>query len=237
MNQADAVTAKLLELQTCTVGDVLDEMGLPHQVLSQELVALDRSMKVAGPAFCIRGHSAPASSLEAEGGGTKVGFEMFRNMYPGCVVVMDTGGHYLGGPWGENSALSAKARGSIGVVMDGATRDSLELIEMGWPTFSRRVTPARVEGRWTQIAFEEPVALPGQTSHEVAVHPGDYVLADADGVVIVPRDIVDDVIQAAVAATEAETQMRLELIRGDDREEVYARHDRFAVARKLRVRA
>lgn len=235
-SDVEGLVARLARLQTCTVGDVLDEMGLTNQVVSQQIAPLDRTMKMAGPAFCIRGHASPGSSLEAVGAPRgKVGYEMYRHMYPGCVVVMDTGGHRIGGPWGENSATSAQARGAIGIVMDGATRDSLELVEMRWPTFSRGATPARVEGRWTQIAFQEPVSLPGQVSQEVVVHPGDLVLADADGVVVIPQAFAYEVITASEECTVVEERIRVELETGSDREDVYARNDRYAAAKRARA--
>lgn len=228
----ELVRERLMKLQTCAVGDVLDEMGFKDQVLSDEISALDRSMKVAGPAFCIRGHSNPGSTLEVTDRSTvNVGYEMFRQMYPGCVVVMDTGGHYLGGPWGENSAVSARARGSVGIVMDGATRDSLELVEMSWPTFSRGVTPARVEGRWRQVSFGEPVALPGRTTKEVVIAPGDFILGDADGVVVIPHSVIGETLVAAEDCAAVELLMRDELESGVDRETVYATHDRYGVGR------
>jgi regulator of RNase E activity RraA len=235
-NDVEGLVARLAKLQTCTVGDVLDEMGFTDQVVSQQIVPLDRMMKVVGPAYCIRGQNRPGSSLEAAGGQRgKVGYEMYRHMYPGCVVVMDAGGHRIGGPWGENSATSAKARGAVGIVMDGATRDSLELVRMGWPVFSRGATPARVEGRWTQVAYQEPVSLPGQVSHEVVVRPGDLVLADADGVVVVPQDIAEAVIAASEECTVVEESIRVALENGEDREEVYARNDRYAAAKRARA--
>jgi regulator of RNase E activity RraA len=149
-------------------------------------------------------------------------------MYPGCVAMIETGGYSVGGPWGENTALSAKVRGCVGAVIDGGTRDSVELAAMGFPVFARFVTPTRVEGRWSHTAFEVPVRLPGQGGRDVVVEPGDLVIADPDGVVIVPRGIAARAIADSEEVMLIEGRMREELLAGIDREEVYRRHDRFA---------
>jgi 4-hydroxy-4-methyl-2-oxoglutarate aldolase len=222
------LTARLAQLQSCVVADVLDEMGFRDQVLATEIRALSPTMKVAGPAFCIRGQASPGSTVTADRQEVQPGYEMFRRMYSGCVAVMDTGGHRVGGPWGENTALSARVRGCAGAIIDGGTRDSVELEAMGFPVFARFVTPSRVEGRWTHTAFEVPITLPGQSRREVVVVPGDLMLADGDGVVVVPRAIAGRVVADGEEVTRIEERMRRELLAGVDREEVYRRHDRYA---------
>jgi len=231
--ELEKLCIRLNKLQTCTVGDVLDEMGYRHQVITWEIHALGSGMKVAGPAFTIKGQTSPGTSLEVIGDKPKPGYEMYRKMYNGCVAVMDTGGHFLGGPFGENSAFSARAKGCMGIVMDGGTRDKQELIDMRFPTFARFATPARVEGRWTQVAFEVPVTMPGQTSKEVPVMPGDLILADADGVVVIPKTIAAQVIEAAEVVTKIEEEMRIDLAEGIDREQVYKTHKRYAHIKKI----
>jgi regulator of RNase E activity RraA len=224
---AHQLSVRLAQLQSCTVGDVLDEMGL-YQVLAAQIRAIAPGMRLAGPAFCIRGEVTPVAKIEAESAGPRPGYEMFRHMYPGCVAVLETGGYHRAGPWGENTALSARVRGCVGVVIDGGTRDSIELNTMGFPTFARFVTPLRVEGRWSHTAFQVPVRLPGQAGNEVLVEPGDLVLADADGIVILPSGVATRVIAESEEVVRIEERMREELLLGTDREEVYRRHDRFA---------
>jgi regulator of RNase E activity RraA len=225
---------RLAKSQSATIGDVLDEMGFHHQILSADIRAIGPNMKVAGSAFCIKGQTAVGSTVEISGDGPKPGYEMFRHMYEGCVAVMDTGRHYLGGPWGENTALSARARGCIGVVIDGGTRDGQELIDMDFPTFAKFTTAARVEGRWTHVGFEIPITMPGQTCKEVVVQPGDLIVADADGVVVVPKDLAEEVIEAAEEVTRIEELMREKLMRGVDREKVYKEYKRYAHIKRIK---
>ena len=227
-----ALCQRLVELQSDTIGDVLDEMGYRHQILSAEIRPISPEMKVAGPAFTIQGQTAAHSTVEADRGAPKPGYEMFRRMFMGCVAVMETGGHTIGAPWGENSALSAKMRGCAGIIVDGGTRDGRELMAMPFPTFAKFVSAARVEGRWAHLGFEVPITMPGQTCKEVIVSPGDLILADFDGVVVIPRLLADEVVTAAEQVERIEARIREELTAGVDREEVYRRNPRYAHIRR-----
>jgi 4-hydroxy-4-methyl-2-oxoglutarate aldolase len=217
---------RLARLDSSVISDVLDEFGVPGQVAAAEIRALAPWMRVAGPAFCIQGQAVSAER-QSKDLDARPAFEMFRHMYAGCVAVVDTGGFYLAGPWGENTALSAAVRGCAGVVIDGSTRDGPELSRMAFPTFARLTTPVRIDDRWEHTAFGVPVSLPAQVGSTITVTPGDFVLADADGVVVVPAEMLEDVIEAGEEVIRIEDRIRQELVRGIDREEVYRRHPRF----------
>jgi regulator of RNase E activity RraA len=227
-----ALCQRLMNLQSDTIGDVLDEMGYRHQILSADIRPISPEMKLAGPAFTIKGHTAAHSTVEPDRGAAKPGYEMFRRMFTGCVAVMETGGHTIGAPWGENSALSAKMRGCVGIVIDGGTRDGRELMTLQFPTFAKFISAARVEGRWAHLAFDVPITMPGQTCKEVIVNPDDLILADFDGVVVIPGALAEDVIGAAEKVERIEERIREELTAGVDREEVYRRNPRYAHIRR-----
>ena len=228
ITERSATYERLAALQSDVVADVLDQMGLHDQIASVEIQPLASTMRMVGPAFCIRGEAAAGSTIEATAGRGKPSYELFRKMYDGCVAVVDTGDYRVAGPWGENTALSARARGCRGVIIDGGTRDSLELAEMSFPTFVRFVSAARVEGRWRHVEFETPIELPGQVGTAVTVNPGDVIVADADGIVVVPRELGAEVAELGEKLARIEEEMRRELAAGSDREEVYRRHDRYA---------
>jgi len=223
-----ALYERFAALQSDVVADVLDEMGLQDQIVSVAIQPLVPQMRVAGPAFCIRGEAAPGSTIEATKETGKPSYELFRHMYDGCVAVVETGGYGVAGPWGENTAISAHARGCRGAIIDGGTRDSLELAEMRFPTFVRFSSAARVEGRWRHTEFQTPIELPGQVGANVTVTPGDVVVADADAIVVVPQAIAPEVAALGEELARIEEEMRRELASGVDREEVYRRHDRYA---------
>ncbi len=106
-----------------TVFDVLDKMGHANQALSAALRPLTRGRRIAGPALTLSG-----TSLERADGrwGTAFSYEMFRAIAPGDVIVFDCGGHFQGGPWGGNTAATAKVKGAAGIIIDGGTRDETD---------------------------------------------------------------------------------------------------------------
>ncbi|BCB75990.1 4-carboxy-4-hydroxy-2-oxoadipate aldolase/oxaloacetate decarboxylase [Phytohabitans flavus] len=116
---------------------------------------------------------------------------------PGDVLVVAAGGH-LAGYWGEILAVAARYRGVAGLVIDGGCRDTAALRGMGFPVWSAGVS---VHGTVKQTAqsVNEPVVAGG-----VLVSPGDYVLADDDGVVVVPASRIDAVLDAAEARRDKE---------------------------------
>ncbi|GAA4472085.1 4-carboxy-4-hydroxy-2-oxoadipate aldolase/oxaloacetate decarboxylase [Phytohabitans houttuyneae] len=116
---------------------------------------------------------------------------------PGDVLVVAAGGH-LAGYWGEILAVAARARGVAGLVIDGGCRDTAALRRMGFPVWSAGVS-VRGTVKRTVRSVGEPVVAGG-----VLVAPGDYVLADDDGVVVVPAARVAAVLDAAEARRERE---------------------------------
>lgn len=111
-------------------------------------------------------------------------------LQPGDVLVIDHGGRESVACWGELTSLAAKRRGCVGVIVDGAVANVAEIAGHGLPTFARGV--AALGGR--RLSQGGGVNVPVQCGG-VAVHPGDLVLADDDGVVILPPPRLDDVLQ------------------------------------------
>lgn len=158
---------------------------------------------------------------------------MFREITPSSVLMMAMDGHAVSGPWGENSAISAKMRGARGAVLDGATRDANALVALGFPTFTRLVTPVFSQGRYEIVSFGEPVEMEGQVEHKVKIHAGDFVIADRDGVVIIPQALIEPVLIASERLEEIEHDIRAALLTGEDREVVYKRFPKFDHVKKI----
>jgi regulator of RNase E activity RraA len=131
-------------------------------------------------------------------------------------------------------ALSFSLRGCSGVVTDGAIRDADEFEETGLPVFCSFTTPLAPMGRWHYTSLDVPVDLPGQSAVRVTVRPGDYLVGDRDGVVVVPREIAAQVAAYAEVLERAEGRIKEDLRAGGDREEVYRRNDRFGHIAKLK---
>src|SRR6185295_8720242 len=109
---------------------------------------------VAGPAYTVQGRSYRP---EAPAGVSS--YQMFREITPSSILMMAMDGHIISGPWGENSAISAKMRGARGAVLDGATRDANALVSLGFPTFTRLVTPVFSQGRYEIVSFGAPIEM------------------------------------------------------------------------------
>ena len=218
-------------LPTPTVYDVLDKTGYPSQALSSDIRPLIGGCRIAGPALTL--HGAGMSTSDGKWG-TAMSYEMFRAIQPGDVIVFDCGGHKQGGPWGGNTGANAKVKGAAGIVIDGGTRDYIDLAEMKFPTYCRFVTPVLAHGRFQIKGFNEPINMSGQVEARVPVSPGDYVVADDDGVVVVPKALVQEILEYAEAAEKAEGETRKAIVAGEDRESIDKRIDRWALLKARR---
>ncbi|MBI2941798.1 MAG: RraA family protein [Chloroflexi bacterium] len=227
----DELRERYLKLHTAAVFDVLDTMGLPYQLLSHAIQPLRDDMVVAGPAVTSKLVES-ADPARFAGVPAQSSQYVFDELYPGCVLVMDVGYTQLSGPWGENTSLTAQVKGCTGVVIDGLTRDHRQVVAMGYPVFARGVTPAFARGRVRTIDVNLPVRIAGHLSQTVTVYPGDYILGDKDGIMVVPRELTVEVLGAAERVEELEEEQRRRLLAGEDRREVY-RIDRYAHVRRL----
>ena len=116
--------------------------------------------------------------------------------------------------FGELIALGMKRRGGAGALVDGGIRDIEWIAKQRFPVYARYRTPVQSIGRWRVTAWQVPVPIPGATTKSVTVHPGDFVLADADGVIVIPERIAAKVLAEAEHLTGKEVRIRRELDRG-----------------------
>lgn len=139
---------------------------------------------------------------------------------PGHVLVCQPHTHALAlmGELGRNVA----AQGVLGYVVDGAARDLASIARIGFPIAFRHATPADIVGRWLVDALDVPIVI-----GEVRILPGDYLLADVDGIVVIPQARVQDVVGEAERAMGAEDLVRKAILDGMDPQEAYRRYGKF----------
>jgi 4-hydroxy-4-methyl-2-oxoglutarate aldolase len=193
--------------------------------LDAQIKPLAPNRVVAGPAYTILGEEDPRDDGAA-------GYRMFRAIVPGSVLVLACNGHHVAAPWGENATLSAQMRGTRGLVTDGGARDANAVVALGFPLFCRLLTPVFMGGRFAFKAHQQVIRMDGQVADKVTVRPGDFVMADRDGVVFVPEEVVEEVLAAAERLDKIEEQIRAGLRAGEDREVVYKRHPKFDHVRR-----
>lgn len=206
---------RLARLHPAVVADCLDREGLRRQVLAPHIRPLAPTMRVAGLAatvHCVEVDAVPESRDD-----------WYRNelasvdaLEPGDVIVVST---CRGSFWGELLATASAFRGARGVVADAYTRDTLTLIEMGFPTFSAGIHCADSLGRIDVDAFDVPITCGG-----VEVEPNDLILGDHDGVVVVPAAIGEAIVTLAEKKMRDENLVRRKLAEGMSVSEAFREH-------------
>jgi 4-hydroxy-4-methyl-2-oxoglutarate aldolase len=212
------LAVRLARCYTGVVYDVLRGRGIVDCILPPSIVPLDRAMVAAGPVFTVRGRpDASASPHE-----TLLRWTELLSRAPKGHVVMVQGNDAERALMGELSAETLQFRGVRGYIVDGGCRDTAFIRRIGFPVFCDKATPRDIVGAWLPVAYDEPISY-GQ----VVVRPGDHVLADCDGIVVVPASIAADVIAAAEAAMRTEDQVRAAILSGVDPQQAYLDHGKF----------
>lgn len=198
MNSIDLVAVRA-ELSAAVISDVLDAAGLRHQCLAAGLQPLDPDTVLAGYAFPVaiqRVYDVPAdpfrglvSALDAIG--------------PDEVFVTPTQRATDIAVWGELLSTASGRRGAAGTITDGLIRDTRAIRELGFPVVSAGTIPYDSRGRHEVIAHRTPCVIDG-----VRIEPGDLVVADSDGVVVVPSELIESTVAAAFVKRSSEREFR-----------------------------
>jgi 4-hydroxy-4-methyl-2-oxoglutarate aldolase len=219
----EEICTRYRKLYAGLVFDVLEHLELPHQALSHHIAPIDPQMKVAGPAFTLKGTTA---AVKDEAVRTKR-LRILQEMRHPCVEVRDRTTPFNVALYGELSATAARAHGAVGAVVDGGTRDSGMLIAMGFPVFARYRSPVEAFGRVATVEHQVPILMSGELSETVVVNPGDFIFGDIDGVLAVPKDLALPVLLECERVLGIEDAARVDFGRGEDPVEVFKRHRRL----------
>lgn len=205
-------------LYTPVVSDVLDSFGLMHQAMKPFIRPLDDSLVLFGRARTGRYERLEAPSTSANP--YELEMDLIDGLRPGEVAVLACDGPTdWVAPWGELLSTAARARQSAGCVTDGLVRDISRIRAMKFPVFHGGIGPLDTRNRAEMKEKDTDVIIAG-----VTVSPGDWILGDVDGVVVIPERVADQVFVAALAKIEAEDTTRAELEAGESLRAVFARH-------------
>lgn len=217
-----------------SVSDALHSLGVDQTVLSDRFKALRQGMQLVGRALPIKLHSQVDLSVmpeeqarrekrwEAEGGHPqKRMMRAVAEAAPGSILCFDCGGDMQPAHFGEMSCQLAYAHGCRGMLLAGNCRDTQYVLKMpDFPMFSFGTRP-NAYGGWIITEVDTPIYLPGHLSHYVRVMPGDFIFGDNDGVQLIPKELIDEVLLRVEATFEKENAEREALAAGMPIDEVY----------------
>jgi len=207
--QRAQIRDRFLAVDTANVADVLDNLGHLNFGLAPAFSPYPATAgKLAGWAYTIRGQMSPYPM-----GGDADKMKACQGLSPREVSVWSGDGEGIC-YFGELIAIGMKEKGCSGALVDGGIRDIRWIGEHGFPVFARYRTPVQSIGRWKVTASQVPVFLRGATSTLVEVNPGDFILGDEDGVIVIPAPLVQQVLKEAERLTVVEREIRVELKKG-----------------------
>jgi 4-hydroxy-4-methyl-2-oxoglutarate aldolase len=210
VDRAEDIRNRFAAVDSSNAADVLDTLNLTEQGLGPEFAPFPADAgKLAGWAFTVRGQMAPYD----RNGGDAEKMQACAELAPGSVSVWSGGGEGVCF-FGELIAIGMRERGCVGALVDGGIRDVGWIGKHGFPVYARYRTPIQSIGRWKVTGWNVPVSLPGATARTVQVRPGDFILADEDGALVIPADVVETVLERAEAMGHRESEIRHELAGG-----------------------
>lgn len=202
-------------LYTAVISDSLDEIGYRNQTMRPEFRPLSPDFRVVGWARSIQ--CVDVLEIPEDPYGMEI--EAVDSLLPGEVAVVSTGDSIQNAPWGELLSTASRARGARGAIIGGLVRDVQVILKLNFPVFATGIRPVDSKGRGVVSDYNIPIECGG-----VHVRPGDLVVADYDGVVIIPAEVVTRVIANATDKVTRENHSRRDLMAGAYLADVYRQY-------------
>lgn len=202
------------KLYTPVVGDILDGMGYYHQFLPQNIRPLREDMKLAGKAMTVLMIDVFAPQKKPFGDLTEALDQLKENE-----VYLAAGGTKRCAYWGELLTAAARTRKAVGAVVDGWHRDTPQVLEQNWPVFSCGCYAQDSSVRTRVVDFRCDIEI-GQ----VTIHDGDVIFGDVDGVLIIPKEIVEEVIEQSLEKAAGEKVVRNAIEQGMSATDAFAKY-------------
>ena len=205
-----ATKAQLEELSqfgTATIHEALGKIGnLPYQIKP-----INKDMRICGPAYTVKAKAYMNINLH----------RAYAYAQPGDVIVADCSGGYEAGYWGDLLTSGAMKQGIKGLVIDACVRDADEIEELGFPVFCRGFC-IKGTGKDPEGSLNEPITI-----GDITVDPGDIIVGDRDGVVVIPKDRVEEAILKSYAREQKESRVRARLNGGETSLQIYGWDEKF----------
>lgn len=192
---------KLAEFSAATLHEAMGKTGN----LPSAIKPVSASMRVCGPAYTVS--TMPRDNLLLH--------RAYAYAPTGSVLVASCSGFYEAGYWGDLMSLGAKTKGINGLVIDACVRDADDIEAMGFPVFSRGLC-IRGTSNHGDGSLNEPIVI-----GDVLIRPGDIIVGDRDGVVVVPHERIADTIEKTKAREAREEWVRAQLREGKTSLQIY----------------
>ncbi len=202
-------------IYSALVTDIMDALGHREQAMTPDIRPCSADAHIAGPALTLDAY--PNTDPHPDPYGQI--FAAYDETKAGDVFVVATNGEQRAGLWGELLSTAAQAQGVNSIVTDGVARDVRQMNEMNFNCFCTGFSPLDSAGRIITKKINEPIVCGG-----VQVHPGDFILADFDGVAVIPAAIKDEVLKLSMEKLEGENTVRDELAAGASPREVFDKY-------------
>ena len=209
---------RLSKCYASAIHDVLREKGYGNCVLPPEIQALKRGQKLFGEIYTLSGHVDKTLTRHES---LLLWSQVLSKVPNGKVIVCQPNTHSIA-LMGELSARALMVKETKGYLMDGHCRDVEEIIDAQFPVFCRLSTPADIVERWKYDALGDPITI-----GSVTICSGDYIIADMDGAVIIPQEVVEEVVTETEKVMNTESEMRKAILGGMDPEQAYLKFQKF----------
>ena len=214
----DKLTERLSKCYASAVHDVLREKGFENCVLPPEIQALKRGQKLFGEVFTVSGHIDYTLSRHE----SLLLWSQVLSKVPNKKVIVCQPNTHSVALMGELSARALMVKETKGYLMDGHCRDVEEIIEANFPVFCRLSTAADIVERWKYDSMGNPITI-----GTVTICSGDFIIADMDGAVIIPKKVAEEVITKTEKVMFTENEMRKAILSGMDPEQAYLKFRKF----------
>jgi regulator of RNase E activity RraA len=214
----DSRLDRLRSCYTSVLHDVMRAMGLRNFTLPPRLRPLNPEGVLTGPAFTIEGRIVEGADAHQ----TLLQWTGLLSKCPAGHVWVAQPNNQIVAQMGELSAETLHRKGVLGVVTDGALRDTNFILKLGLPCWGTHYTPRDVVGLWLPNAIGDSIRI-----EDVTVNPGDWVHGDRDGMVVIPAAHLDEVIETGVAAMATESKVRRAILDGMDPQDAYLKYGKF----------
>ena len=198
---------ELAKFSAATLHEAMGKKGNLPSVIKP----IEKNMKVCGPAYTVQ--TMPRDNMLLH--------RAYAYANAGDVLIANCSGFYEAGYWGDLMSLGAKTKGINGLVIDGCVRDADDIEEMGFPVFSRGLC-IHGTSNYGDGTLNEPIMI-----GNILINPGDIVVGDRDGVVIIPQEKIEETIEKAIAREAKEERVREQLRQGKTSLQIYGWDEKF----------